>query len=128
MSAAPDLFTDSGATFSDCRTYRYRLHRIWDAGKPPCAFIMLNPSTATEAVLDPTVRRCVGYAMAWGYGGLIVGNVFALRSTDPRALYAAADPIGPANDDALAEIAQAAGLVVCAWGKHGHYKRRGTTR
>ena len=32
--------------------YRYRLHREWLIGNGVCTFIMLNPSTATDLVLD----------------------------------------------------------------------------
>ena len=86
---------------------------------------MLNPSTADETRLDPTVRRCVGYAMRWGYGGLVVGNIFAFRSTDPAGLRAAEDPVGPGNDAALVEMASRWGMVVCAWGGHGKFMGRG---
>lgn len=109
----------SGAEFSDCRTWRYRLWRIWDDTKPYANFIMLNPSTADANVLDPTVTRCVDFANRWGYGGLHVTNLFALVSTDPEGLYRATDPIGPGNDRAIRETAQGAGAVVCAWGNHG---------
>jgi sec-independent protein translocase protein TatC len=35
-------------------------------------FIGLNPSTADEVKNDPTVRRCINFAITWGYGGLII--------------------------------------------------------
>lgn len=125
MSERTNFFGDSGATFSDCGLYRYRLHRTWDAAKPSAAFIMLNPSTATESILDPTIRRCIGYSARWGYGGLVVGNLFALRSTNPNKLYDVADPIGPENDIYLREIALSTAIVICAWGKYGALVRRG---
>jgi hypothetical protein len=107
------------ATFSPSKRFRYTLGRMWNPEKPRCAFIMLNPSTATEYTLDPTVTRCVGYAKAWGYGALEVGNLFALRSTDPKALYKAQDPVGPDNNVTLVEIARRADEVIAAWGAHG---------
>lgn len=67
--------------------YSYRLWRTWDESKPLVAFIMLNPSTDDETEDDPTIRRCIGYADDWGFGSLIVGNLFALRATDPQELY-----------------------------------------
>lgn len=120
-----DLFTESGATFSRCREYRYHLWRVWDSALPLCTFIMLNPSSADEAKNDPTVERCERRARGWGYGGLMVGNIFALRSTDPRALYAHPAPIGQDNDAALCRAAERSALVVCAWGTHGAHQGRG---
>ena len=80
--------TASGAVFSPCERYRYKLWRVWDPARPlGCVmFLMLNPSTATDTEDDPTIRRCIGYARSWGYGGLYVGNLFAYRATDPADL------------------------------------------
>ena len=73
-----------------------------------CLFIMLNPSTADETANDPTIRRCIGFASLWGFRHLVIGNLFALRSTDPQALYTAPDPIGVDNDSHLSAIADEA--------------------
>ena len=43
-------------------------------------------------------------------------NLYAFRATDPGALWRADDPIGPENDDYLAEVVARAELVVAAWG------------
>lgn len=107
------------------RKYRYRLWRTWNVAKPTLAFIMLNPSTADETEDDPTIRRCIGYAKDWGYGQLVVGNLFAVRETDPANLYDYFDPIGPENDDHLQEIADDAEQVIAAWGAHGNLGDRG---
>ncbi len=116
--------TESGATFSSCRRWRYLLWRRWDVGKPVANFLMLNPSTADEVRLDPTCSRARDYAERWGYGALIVTNVFGWRSTDPAAMRAAKDPVGPGNDAAIVSAAKESALVVCAWGNHaGHLKR-----
>jgi hypothetical protein len=74
------------AVLSECRTYRYALWRIWDQTVPYAMFIGLNPSTADESNDDPTLTRCMGFAKSWGYGGVCMANLFALRSTDPTAL------------------------------------------
>ena len=51
------------AKFSGCRTYRYALWRVWDQSNPYVMFIGLNPSTADETEDDPTVIRCMNYAL-----------------------------------------------------------------
>ena len=116
-----DRLPGSGAVFSLCERYRYKLWRVWDPARPlGCVmFLMLNPSTATDAEDDPTIRRCIGYARSWGYGGLCVGNLFAYRATDPTELRRADHPVGPDNDRALRAMVAQCGLVVAAWGGHG---------
>jgi len=109
------------AVISDCGNYRYVLTRPSEVARPDrgtALFLMLNPSTADAEVDDPTIRRCRGFAKAWGCNGLIVANLFALRSTDPSQLLVHADPIGPLNDDWLRRLAREYGDVVCAWGAH----------
>jgi hypothetical protein len=85
---------------------------------------MLNPSTADERRNDATIERCQRRATRWGYGGLVVTNLFAWCSTDPAGLRRAADPVGAANDAAILSAARDAGLVVCAWGACGSYRGR----
>jgi hypothetical protein len=111
----------AGAVFSDCERYRYRLWRVWIPHKPKVCFVMLNPSTATHEILDPTVTRCQKRAQALGYGGMEVVNIFALRSTDPQALYKEPDPVGPENFGAIAEALKDCKIAICAWGGHGSY-------
>ncbi len=112
------------ATLSEDRRYRYSLIRVWDAEKPKVLFIGLNPSSADETEDDATIRRCIGFAKRWGFGAILVGNLFAIRSKDPAVLYEAKDPIGPENDVCLAKMAQEASLVVAAWGNNGGYRNR----
>ena len=119
----PPLFfcqaTRSGARFSPCRTWRYTLHRVWNENQSLLMVVGLNPSTADEVKNDPTVTRCINYARAWGFGGLIMMNAFAYRGTDPRVLRQVEDPVGPDNDFWLRLMSQEASLVLAAWGNHG---------
>ncbi len=108
----------SSARYSPCEIYRYTLQRVWDEQRPLVAFIGLNPSTATEIENDPTVRRCIGYAHTWGYGGMRMLNAFGLRSTDPKGLTRIDDPIGPENDKWLVKMTQDVDLTVACWGVH----------
>jgi len=126
----PALFsyqvTQSEARFSPCRTWRYTLHRIWDKGRGLLMVVGLNPSTADEVRNDPTVTRCINYARAWGFGGLVMMNAFAVRGTNPRVLREVPDPVGPDNDFWLSRMAREARLIVAAWGNHGLWLERQT--
>jgi hypothetical protein len=105
------------AVVSPCGTYRYELRRVWAAG-PLCGWIMLNPSTADAEQDDPTIRRCMGFARAWGYAGIVVRNLYALRATDPRELATHPQPWGPDNDTHLMNAVDDP-ITVCAWGSRG---------
>ena len=120
---------DRGAIFSPDRLLRYWLWRVWDENKRPMVFIGLNPSTADEVVNDPTVERMERRARSYGYGGLIVVNIFAFRATEPEDLKDSAeagiDVIGRDNDMAIVSAMIKAGIIVCGWGTHGGYMDRG---
>lgn len=107
-----------GAVLSDCGRYRYRLWRLWNADAPVMVWVMLNPSTADADTDDPTIRKCIGFAKAHGYGGIIVVNLFAWRATDPKELPKVADPVGPDNDEHILWACRAPliATVVAGWG------------
>lgn len=121
----------AGAVYDDRDEplYRYQLWRTWTPEKPIALFLMLNPSTATHLVLDPTLRRCKAYARQWGFGGFEVLNLFAWRATNPKDMKAAPDPIGPHNDNVIRartrEVFTSGGVIVAGWGEHGKFKQRG---
>ena len=76
------------AIISDCGLYRYELHRTWDFDKPKVLFIMLNPSTADAIHNDATTIRCINYAKRWGFGSMMIGNIYPYRTKSPRELMA----------------------------------------
>ena len=117
----------SGANFSRCQRYRYTLWRRWDEARALVMFIGLNPSTADAQNNDPTIRRCIGFAHDWGYGGLVVTNLFAFRATYPADLKAAVDPVGPRNDAWIRRMAGQVDTIVAAWGNHGTWLDRSTS-
>jgi hypothetical protein len=114
----------AGATFSACRRWRYLLWRRWDEARPAVNFLMLNPSTADELSLDPSCTRARNYAEDWGFGAVLITNIFAWRATDPEEMKRARNPVGRANDRAILRAAREAALVVCAWGNHGAHLGR----
>lgn len=124
-----------GATFGPAGvsdSHRYNLWRRVGPNDRRVLFLTLNPSTATHEQNDPTIRRCIGFAQAWGFGVVEVANIFAYRATDPRDLYwqnwsEGEDPeiIGEHNDAQLVAAALRCEFTVLAWGAHGALDRRG---
>ncbi len=112
------------AVFSPCRKFRYSLSRAWDCDLSTVMFVGLNPSTADDQRDDPTVRRCIGFARDWGFGSLVLVNLFAYRATNPSDLLLVANPIGPANDASILKNLKSAARIVVAWGIHGSYLDR----
>ena len=117
------------ACISECGRYRWSLSRSWDADlrKPWLGWIMLNPSTADASIDDATIRRCVNFARSWGFAGIAVRNLFALRATDPRELYKSEDPVGLENDKAILDLVGVCPVIVAAWGVHGSLRDRDKT-
>ena len=109
------------AIISDCGQYRYELHREWDKKKKKVLFIMLNPSTADGLNNDLTTIRCMNFAKKWGYGGIMIGNIYPFRAKRPKDLkkwfnkHSYGDSI-VTNVSHVEEMAQQADLIVCAWG------------
>lgn len=113
----------SGAMFSDNnRKFRYSLWRIWDKSSGDVLlFIGLNPSTASDIKDDPTIRRLVGFAKSWGFGGLFVGNLFSLVSANPDRLFFGASPelpLGP-NNEAIKRMRELSTMALVGWGEWG---------
>lgn len=120
----------SGAMYSPCEKYRYKLWRKLTK----CAtkgdkqksinFIGLNPSTATELKNDPTVARMCRFALDWGFNVVIVTNIFAYRATLPSDMRKQSDPVGIINNVILSQVAGDCDLIVVAWGSHGIHNNR----
>jgi hypothetical protein len=121
--------------------YRHLLHR-WVSGiaptyadsarvEPPpthesalpyrvLGFVMLNPSTADHRRDDPTIRRCMGFALDNGYDLLVVANLFDARATKPANLWEmGAHRKSPNADSALHCLATVATTICLGWGAHG---------
>jgi hypothetical protein len=57
-----------------------------------------------------------------GYGGMVIPNLYAFRTKDPKVMKAATDPVGPDNDRVLADVS---GTVVAGWGTNAGPARVG---
>jgi hypothetical protein len=115
---------NSGAIFDSSGAYRYLLWREWDDHARRIGVVMLNPSRADSVVNDPTIRRCLGFARTWGYGGLEVMNLFAYRSSNPIALTQVVDPVGVENDEYLVALTERVDDILLAWGNWGRLSDR----
>ena len=91
----------SSAQFSTCKNYRWRLTRHINYSKKELIFIGLNPSLANKDKNDPTLQRLLGFSECWGYGSLVVINLFAIISKSPKDLSFCEDPVGKKNDFVL---------------------------
>jgi hypothetical protein len=112
------------AAFSADRQHRWWLQRCWNPVQPQLLFIGLNPSRADGERDDPTLRRLMGFARAWGFGGLDVLNLFAFCSASPAVLRRSSDPVGAENDDCLQRGLAAAEALWLGWGNHGAWRQR----
>lgn len=112
--------TTAGACFSADRRHRPMLWRSWTVG-PLLVCVLLNPSIADADDLDRTLSRVQDFAMAWGFGGMVIVNAFSFVSTKSQRLLDTdfADAVGPDNDDHIAlalTLAADGGRVMVGWG------------
>ncbi len=85
---------------------------------------MLNPSTANAVNDDPTIRRCIDFAIRWGYEELEVVNLFAFKATSPADLFNSSLPVGENNNMHILAAADRSDRIVLAWGNHGLHRDR----
>jgi hypothetical protein len=116
------MFSDAG--ISADKLYRWWLFRCWAANLPLIIWIMMNPSTADHNKNDPTILKVIRYSTRWGFGAVLVLNIYAFRASKPENmpedLHAR---IGVRNNWWIKLIFRYAARrkipVICAWGvKH----------
>lgn len=140
MSTQPELIErpKNDCRFSPCGKYRYSLRHSWEkfgsafvpvpyAGQKRVMWIGLNPSTANEDQLDPTLRRIRAFSHAWGFRAFVMTNLFAYRATMPRDMLLQTDPVGPENNAILLNEAASCELIIACWGTHGSHLGRDAT-
>lgn len=115
--------TERSATFANDGMFRNTLLRMWDPSLPRVVFIMLNPSTADAEKDDQTIRTLIAFAQLWGYGSLMVVNLFTLRATDPKEMKKHPCPQGPDCERSIEEALDHPSTTLCvlAWGQHGSH-------
>lgn len=117
---------DNLCSFSPDRKHRYSLVHRWNPlfGDRLILWIGLNPSTADESQLDPTLTRIRSFSQREGFDGFWMANLFGLRTPYPKEMTAAPDPVGPGNNAALLEAADRCERIVAAWGVCGEFQAR----
>jgi len=107
------------AHFSSCGKYRWLLTRRWDITKPVkmIVWIMMNPSTATADVNDPTIAKVCRLSKRWGFNTVYILNMLAYRATKPQDCRKVVDPLGVRNLDFIKTYALSGSPIICAWGK-----------
>ncbi len=128
LKPVSNYFT-SEASFSSCGRYRWWLKRILRSKGRTLLYIGLNPSLANAYNDDPTLRRLLGFCDSWGYGKLVVANLFARVSKSPSELRHSSDPIGAENDSYLTFFARYWANspfwdLWLGWGAGGSLKKR----
>lgn len=114
---------NSGAEFSKCGKYRYKLWRIWNDELPKAMCIGLNPSTANAIKPDPTITNLKKMLSKLGYGGFYMMNLFAWISSNPDDLLTCVDPLGE-NESKLKEAELICQDVIVCWGNFKQAENR----
>lgn len=68
--------------------YRWVMHRAWSTTGPTILWVLFNASTADHRRDDPTTLRMMGFSYRWGFGSMIVANVYPFISSTPAGLHA----------------------------------------
>lgn len=98
------------------RCTEYRAQSILSLRSGYVLWVLCNPSTADAETDDATERRGWGFSNVWGYGKFVFVNTNPFRATDPKKARVPDETTLAANDLWLIHHAQAASVVVCAWG------------
>ncbi|RFB95185.1 hypothetical protein B5K11_09510 [Rhizobium leguminosarum bv. trifolii] len=108
--------------------YRPELRRIWDNALPILTVCMLNPSRADHRKNDQTVLALIHFAKLWGYGGILIVNLFDFRSSSPKEMMAQAAPVSAENsgyiDGAFILARHTNTPMLAAWGRDGSHMDR----
>lgn len=105
------------AIYSDDEKYRYSLTKIWDENKPEATFIGINPSDATELIMDRTVMNLTNHLIGKGFGKVEAVNLFAYRSKDQKGLINREDEYEKHNIDYIKKALKNSELIIVGWGR-----------
>ena len=118
-----DLFMRRSAIISPCGLFRPELRRVWDDALPPLPVCMLNPSRGDHELNDPTILVLIWFAKLWGYGGLLIVNLYDFRASKPAEMFAAPVKLSLEGErcamNAIFYARDNGGRMLAAWGNDG---------
>lgn len=110
------------AVYSDDEQYRYSLAKIWDSNKPKAAFIGINPSDATELIMDKTVMNLTNHLIKNGYGKVEIVNLFSYRSKDQSGLTNRENEFEKYNMEYVNKALKSSQIIIVGWGRDAENK------
>lgn len=106
--------------YSQDGTRRSAYSLTWSADQAHILWVMLKPGTGeTEGRRRNTFECCKQWSRSMGYGGLLLGNVFSLRSKSAKELMKPRKPTDDLNVQALTMLARLAPETIVASGNDG---------
>ena len=110
------------AVFSDDERYRFRLTKTWDENKRNAVFIGINPSDATELVMDKTVMNLMNHLIELHYGEVEILNLFAYRAKNQKNLVISDKEQNSINMKCIDKYLNKADLIIVGWGRNAESK------
>lgn len=102
--------------------YRWTMRRAWGAG-PTILWVLFNPSLADGKQDDPTTLRMMGWSYRWGFGSMIVANVYPFIAPHPATLHAWRRTFDHKNHEALGMPLWETGIDRGSWSAFLHNQR-----
>jgi|SRR5690625_3506326 len=112
----------SKAIYSDDEKYRYSLTKTWNESKSKATFIGINPSDATELIMDKTVMNLMNHLISNGYGKVEIVNLFAYRSKDQKKLVNSMETQEAMNVEYILRALEDSELIIVGWGRAAEKK------
>ena len=110
------------AIFKSDKQHRYVLKKEWDKSKKKAMVIMINPSIATEVLIDHTTMFVMNNLSKLNFGGVDIVNLFSnvdgSRKTKGILLEAEQE-----NDRQMISSADKVDSIIIAWGTIGNFQK-----
>jgi hypothetical protein len=120
------LGVKASAVFDAEHMNRFILRRTWAPSLPKLGCCLTNPSTASEQIDDPTLRKLQMFARLWGFGSVAVVNAFPWCATNPKELHSRKEDCFSiwSNERYILDAVSDSDLFLCGWGAHAKIDSR----